>query len=56
MINFSTNKAISLPPQGSWPKSVHRFDTRSSNALNAALAAQRPLLVRGNPGTGKSQL
>ncbi len=56
MINFPTEKAIELPPQGSWPKSVHRFDTRSANALNAALAAERPLLVRGNPGTGKSQL
>ncbi|MCI5123604.1 MAG: AAA family ATPase [Candidatus Electrothrix sp. AR5] len=56
MINFPTNEAIPLPPQGSWPESVHRFDTRSANALNAALAAQRPLLVRGNPGTGKSQL
>jgi len=56
MIQFPTEIPISLEPQGSWPKSVHRFDTRSSNALNAALAAQRPLLVRGNPGTGKSQL
>lgn len=56
MIDFPIEKAIPLPQQGSWPKSVHRFDTRSSNALNAALAAQRPLLVRGNPGTGKSQL
>ncbi|MCI5145472.1 MAG: MoxR family ATPase, partial [Candidatus Electrothrix sp. AR3] len=56
MINFPTKKAIDLPPQGSWPKSVHRFDPRSANALNAAIAAQRPLLVRGNPGTGKSQL
>ena len=56
MIQFPTEIPIPLEPQGSWPKSVHRFDTRSSNALNAALAAQRPLLVRGNPGTGKSQL
>jgi MoxR-like ATPase len=56
MINFPIEKAIPLPQQGSWPESVHRFDSRSSNALNAALAAQRPLLVRGNPGTGKSQL
>ena len=38
------------------PKSVHVFDTDSIDALNAALAADRPLLVRGEPGTGKSQL
>lgn len=45
-----------LPAQGSWPESVHEFDDRSWWAIKAALAAQRPLLVRGEPGTGKSQL
>ncbi len=34
----------------------HRFDAASIDAINAALAARRPLLVRGEPGTGKSQL
>jgi len=34
----------------------HRFDAPSLHAINAALAAERPLLVRGEPGTGKSQL
>ena len=47
---------VSLPEYGSWPKSIHQFDTKSINALKAALAAQRPLLLRGDPGTGKSQL
>jgi MoxR-like ATPase len=47
---------IPLPPQGAWPASVHVFDARSARAIRAALAAQRPLLVRGEPGTGKSQL
>lgn len=45
-----------LPAYGSWPESVHQFDSDSINALKAALAARRPLLLRGDPGTGKSQL
>lgn len=47
---------LSLPAYGSWPESIHQFDTDSINAIKAALAAQRPLLLRGDPGTGKSQL
>ncbi len=47
---------LQLPPYGSWPESVHQFDEDSINALKTALAAQRPLLLRGDPGTGKSQL
>ncbi len=35
---------------------MHLFDERSAWAIRAALAAQRPLLVRGEPGAGKSQL
>lgn len=45
-----------LPAIGSWPKSTHCFDQRSVWAIQAALAAGRPLLVRGEPGLGKSQL
>lgn len=48
--------SLPLPAYGSWPESVHQFDTDSINALKAALAARRPLLLRGDPGTGKSQL
>ena len=47
---------IPLPEYASWPDSIHQFDSKSINALKAALAAQRPLLLRGDPGTGKSQL
>ncbi|MDD2464614.1 MAG: MoxR family ATPase [Desulfobulbus sp.] len=47
---------LSLPACGSWPESKHQFDQDSINALKAALAARRPLLLRGEPGTGKSQL
>ena len=45
-----------LLAQGAWPAAVHRFDEESAWAVRAALAAQRPLLVRGEPGSGKSQL
>ena len=38
------------------PSVPHRFEARDLHALNAALAAERPLLIRGEPGTGKSQL
>ncbi|HND13954.1 MAG TPA: AAA family ATPase [Pseudomonadales bacterium] len=47
---------LTLPARGSWPATVHRFDENSAWAVRAALAAQRPLLVRGEPGSGKSQL
>jgi MoxR-like ATPase len=45
-----------LPRTGSWPASVHVFDDKSANAVRMAIAAERPLLVRGEPGVGKSQL
>lgn len=35
---------------------AHVLDRKSQLAINAALAAGRPLLVRGEPGVGKSQL
>ena len=38
------------------PELVHVFAAREIEAINAALAARRPLLVRGEPGIGKSQL
>ena len=52
----STQTARRLPPIYSWPASVHQFDDDSIWAVNAALGAGRPLLVRGEPGIGKSQL
>lgn len=47
---------VTLPSYGSWPVSVHQFDNDSINVLKTALAARRPVLLRGDPGTGKSQL
>src|SRR5262249_18771928 len=38
------------------PEQYHLFDPESVMAIRAALAARRPLLVRGEPGVGKSQL
>ena len=38
------------------PEQVHVFDQREIDAIDAALSARRPLLVRGEPGIGKSQL
>ena len=38
------------------PEQYHRFDPESALAIRAALAARRPLLVRGEPGVGKTQL
>lgn len=45
-----------LPATGTWRQSVHVFDDRTAQAIRASLASGRPLLVRGDPGTGKSQL
>ncbi len=47
---------VILTELGSKPEEVHVFEEESVKALNAALAARRPLLIRGEPGVGKSQL
>lgn len=59
--------AFSFPPLEKWttetlpvpegvPEQVHVFDRRSVLAVRAAMLARRPLLVRGEPGVGKTQL
>ena len=45
-----------LPSADGGIERVHKFDGRSIAAVNAALAAGRPLLIRGEPGVGKTQL
>jgi len=45
-----------LPSPPGAPERAHEFDERSIEAVNCALAAKRPLLVRGEPGVGKTQL
>lgn len=38
------------------PEAAHVFDRESVLAVRSALAARRPLLLRGEPGVGKTQL
>ncbi len=45
-----------IPTQGAWPETRHRFREDDVWAIRAALATGRPLLLRGKPGMGKSQL
>ncbi len=49
-------KPVPLPVIGALPPEVHVFERGSIDAINAALASRRPLLVRGEPGVGKSQI
>ena len=45
-----------LEPYAGLRATVHVFEPEQVDAVNLALTAGRPLLVRGEPGTGKSQL
>ncbi len=47
---------IKLIDRPGLPEQYHLFDAESTMAIRAALAARRPLLVRGEPGVGKTQL
>ncbi len=53
-LTFSTEPLDLGDDRGS--KRRHVFGEEDVHAVNAALAAERPLLLRGLPGTGKSQL
>jgi len=54
---FPTEEAIDLYPCNGWPKAaIHHFDRKQAVAVLAAQAVSRPLLVRGEPGCGKTQL
>lgn len=48
--------SIPLPKLGSWPETVHRIDKQCVLAIVAAVAANRPLLLKGEPGVGKSHM
>ena len=50
------SKPLPLPEQGSWGETTHKFDKSAVWAVRAGLASTRPLLLRGEPGIGKSQL
>jgi MoxR-like ATPase len=47
---------IKLLDRPGLPEQYHLFDDESADAVRAALAAMRPLLIRGEPGVGKTQL
>ncbi len=53
---IQVNHRYTLEARNSLPETVHVFDERTRNAIEAAWLSGRPLLVRGDPGTGKSQL
>ena len=55
-LDIEPHHVTPLPRQEGTPERCHEFDETSLLAVNAALAAQRPLLVRGEPGVGKTQL
>ena len=55
LLNLSP-EARTVPIGTGESRTVHQFDTRSLDAINSALASGRPLLVRGEPGVGKTQL
>ena len=53
---LATQPAQHLPPADGQQESWHLWQPYEVNAITLALASQRPLLVRGEPGTGKTQL
>ncbi len=53
---YSKIGEFDLPASGAWPKTRHCLDADVANAIAAAVLSKRPLLVRGEPGVGKSQL
>jgi len=55
-IEARIGEVLALERTGAWPATRHKLDESPARALMAALAAGRPLLVRGEPGVGKSQL
>jgi MoxR-like ATPase len=56
-MNLVAGDTVTIPAGGRTARPTqHLFDADSIDAIDAALAAGRPLLVRGEPGIGKSQL
>lgn len=53
---FTPNEIIEIKPCGSWKSSRYLLDKKSAFALEMALKTKRPLLVKGEPGLGKSYL
>lgn len=49
-------QAQALTQSGSWGAAQHLWDAKELDALALSYASGRPLLIRGEPGTGKSQV
>ena len=55
-MSSSQKDSILLPGIGSWSRSAHQFSEHERGAIKAAEITGRPLLIRGEPGLGKSQI
>lgn len=55
-IKARAERVLTIPAADGLPATKHLLDAASLHAINFAIAADRPLLLRGEPGTGKSQL
>jgi MoxR-like ATPase len=55
-IPLKENTVVQLAKRMGWRASAHLFEKLDVLAIKAALASERPLLVRGEPGSGKTQL
>ncbi|MCH7726792.1 MAG: AAA family ATPase, partial [Planctomycetes bacterium] len=55
-LQIKSDQCVELDVRDDGTRRVHVFDDDSILAANMAWAAERPLLVRGEPGVGKSQL
>ena len=56
MHDIEAGKTYHIKFSGDAAAVAHIFEERDVHAIQAAYAARRPLLVRGEPGVGKSQL
>ncbi len=54
--SIDMSQPIKLVEREGVPERFHQFDEREVLAIRSALGACRPLLVRGEPGVGKTQL
>jgi MoxR-like ATPase len=55
-LDVPAGSELHLPSSGAFPGAVHVWDDDARLAVNMALGAGRPLLLRGEPGSGMSQL